>query len=101
MNDNHYPDVNTDDTKSQQASDATKQAFGTLRGRIAVVLAHALLVVSPFLLYEELTTPTPECTASEAICAFSPGSLGLPLIAIAAATSAFVVVVYWAVIRRD
>lgn len=101
MNDNHYPDVDTDGTKKEQTAEATAQAFGTLRGRLAVVLAHVLLVASPFLLYEELTTPTPECTASETICAFSPGALGLPLIAIVTATSAFVVVVYWAVIRRD
>lgn len=100
MNDNHYPDVDTDGTAKEQAAEATAQALGTFRAKIGFLAAHILLIASPILAYMELSSETPECTESEMICAFTPGSLGLPLIAIMGVTSAFVVVVYWTVRRN-
>lgn len=99
MSEDHYPDVDTDADKKEQAAQATAQSFRTLRGRIGVFCAHILLLISPILAYMEFTTPTPVCTAGEMVCAFSPGSLGLPQIAIMASLSAFIVVVYWTVIQ--
>lgn len=99
--DKHYPDVDTDAPKKEQAADATAQFFGTLRGRIGVLVGHLGLVASPVLAYQELTAPEQECTASEMVCAFTPGSLGLPLIAIMASCCAMIVGVYWMVRMRD
>lgn len=97
MNEKHYPDTDTDGTKKEQVMEATAQSFSTFRGRIGIFAAHILLLTSPYFAYQELTTPKPKCTASEMVCAFRPGSLGLPIIAIMAILSAFVVITYWRV----
>lgn len=101
MTDNHYPDVDTDAALRDQAVAVTAQYFGTLRGRIAVVVAHLGLAFAPLMGVYTLASDSRPCTAGRFVCAFSPPSMGpWPIVALGLA-SAVLVGGYWVVRLHD